>query len=387
MNGRSAMQKKVAVGLSLGAVLILLSAVPLPVKAETVGAVYTMTNDPAGNSVLVFDRAADGSLTAGGTFPTGGLGTGGREPDFGLGNAGALVLSDDEQLLFAVNPGSDDVSLFAVTRSGLHLLDRVSSGGHQPISVTVRGRLVYVLNAGGNDGSSTDNISGLVVSRRGELSSLSNSTRPLSGAITNPAEIRFSPDGNVLVATERATNVIDTYMVGKNGRSTGPRVTAADAETPFGFYFGDHNEVFISDDFNDALGKGALSSYRVAQDGSLHLISSAVPAHQSGACWVVVSPDGRFAYVANTVSSTVSLYRISAYDGSVTLAKSFASPSNPTDLDFSRDGRFLYQLRPDQNGLTNPGINVFRVYPGDGSLVPLTGIDGLPTSIDGLVAR
>jgi hypothetical protein len=75
-------------------------------------------------------------------------------------------------------------------------VDRAASGGHQPISVTVHGRLVYVQNAGGNVGG-TDNISGLVVSSHGQLSSLSGSTRPLSAAITSPAEIRFSPDGDV----------------------------------------------------------------------------------------------------------------------------------------------------------------------------------------------
>ncbi len=49
--------------------------------SNVVGQVYTMNNNPAGNAVLVYDRAADGSLTAAGSFPTGGLGTGG-----GLGN-------------------------------------------------------------------------------------------------------------------------------------------------------------------------------------------------------------------------------------------------------------------------------------------------------------
>jgi 6-phosphogluconolactonase len=380
------MRNKVVVGFSLGALLFVMSAMPLRAKEETVGAVYTMTNDPAGNAVLVFNRAEDGSLTAGGTFSTGGLGTGGREPDFGLGNTGALALSENEQLLFVVNPGSDDVSLFAVTKKGLQLLDRVSSSGHQPISVTVHGRLVYVLNAGGNVGDS-DNISGFVVNKRGRLSPLSGSTRPLSTAVTSPAEIRFSPDGDVLVVTEKATNVIDTYTVGKDGRATGPRVVPADAETPFGFDFGRDNKVFISDDFNDAPGAGALSSYRVAHDGSLHLVSSKVPAHLSGACWVVVSPDGRFAYLANTVDSMVSVYRITAFDGSVKLVTSFASASNPTDMDFGRDGRFLYVLAPDQTMQSSPGINAFRVHPGDGSLVPLFVVSGLPRSIDGLVAR
>lgn len=285
-----------------------------------------------------------------------------------------------------VNPGSDDVSLFAVTKKGLQLLDRVGSGGHQPISVTVNGRLVYVLNAGGNVGDS-DNISGFMVNKHGQLSPLGGSTRPLSTAVTSPAEIRFSPDGDVLVVTEKATNVIDTYTVGKDGRPTGPRVVPADAETLFGFDFGHDNNVFISDDFNDAPGAGALSSYRVAHDGSLHLVSSKVPAHLSGACWVVVSPDGRFAYLANTVDSVISLYRITAFDGSIKLVRSFASASNPTDMYFSRDARFLYELRPDQNGLTSPGINVFRVHPGDGSLVALPGVSGLPKSVDGLAAR
>ena len=71
------MHKKVMVGLSLAALFVLMSAIPLRAKEETVGAVYTMTNDPAGNAVLVFNRAEDGTLTAGGTFSTGGLGTGG----------------------------------------------------------------------------------------------------------------------------------------------------------------------------------------------------------------------------------------------------------------------------------------------------------------------
>ena len=385
------MHKHVGVALSLGALLLLVSAVPLWATQEIVGAVYTMTNDPSGNAVLVFNRAADGSLTAGGSFATGGLGTGGREPDFGLGNAGALALSHDYRLLFVVNPGSDDLSVFAVMQEGLQLLDRVSSGGQEPISVTVHRHLVYVLNAGGNVGRS-DNMSGFVVRRRGQLSPLSDSTRPLSTDVTSPGQIRFSPDGKVLVVTEKATNIIDTYTVGTDGRPTGPQVIAADAKTPFGFYFSNHNQLFISDDFNDAPDAGALSSYLVADDGSLQLVSSVVPAVPpvTGACWVVVSPNGRFAYVANTVSSMISLYSIHVQDGSVTFFRSFPSATGPTDLEFSRDGRFLYVLAPDQFDLVeqaNPGINVFRVNPHDGSLMPLPGISGLPVSVDGLVVR
>jgi len=288
--------------------------------------------------------------------------------------------------LFVVNPGSDDVSVFAVERDGLRLLDRQSSGGRQPISVTVNKHLLYVLNAGGNVGAN-DNIAGFVVDPQGRLAPLHDSTRPLSGDVTAPSQIRFTPDGKVLVVTEKATNVIDTYTVGHDGRTTGPTVTPSDAQTPFGFDFNNRNELFVADDFNDAPGAGALSSYRVLRDGSLQLVSSAVPANESGACWLVVSHDGRFAYVANTVSSAISVYSIDPRSGGVTFDAAFQSLHSPTDLDFSRDGRFLYALNPDQLGQGSPGINVFRVDSRNDSLIPLAGVSGLPASVDGLVAR
>ena len=357
------------------------------IAREDTGAVYTMSNDPTGNKVLVFDRAADGLLTFGGAFSTGGLGTGGSQSaDSGLGNAGALALSENNSLLFVVNAGSNDVSVFAVKKKGLELLDRESSGGKVPVSVTVNQNLVYVLNAGGNVDAS-DKITGFVVNGEGKLSQLSDLTRPLSAAVTFPSQIKFTPDGRVLVVTEKATNVIDTYTVGKSRRATGPIVTPSAAPTPFGFYLSNRNQLFVSDTRHDAPGAGALSSYLVSGDGSLRVISSAVSSNQTLACWTVVSNDGRFAYSSNSGSSTVSLFPINKRDGSVTIAKTFQSLFTPTDLSFSLDGRFLYVLNTDLTPQGTPGIGVFRMNELDGSLIPLPGVSGLPGTIDGLVAR
>ncbi|HTV55174.1 MAG TPA: 3-carboxymuconate cyclase, partial [Terriglobia bacterium] len=114
------------------------------------GAVYTLTNGSTGNSVIVFDRAADGRLTLAGSFPTGGTGTGtGTLPVDPLGSQGSVVLNGSDQLLFAVNAGSNSVSEFAVDGDSLTHLNTVSSGGAMPISVAVHGSLVYVLNASG----------------------------------------------------------------------------------------------------------------------------------------------------------------------------------------------------------------------------------------------
>src|SRR5947207_9363250 len=82
------------------------------------GRVFTQSNDSGGNRVLVFDRHHDGTLVAAGSYTTGGTGTG-----TAVGSQGALVLTDSGHLLVAVNAGSNDVSLFAVRRERLRLLD------------------------------------------------------------------------------------------------------------------------------------------------------------------------------------------------------------------------------------------------------------------------
>jgi hypothetical protein len=60
-------------------------------------AVYLQTNDAAGNEVLAFSRAADGSLSPAGRYSSGGRGSGQRH----LASAGSVVLSPDLRWLLA----------------------------------------------------------------------------------------------------------------------------------------------------------------------------------------------------------------------------------------------------------------------------------------------
>jgi 6-phosphogluconolactonase (cycloisomerase 2 family) len=348
--------------------LPLLSAFPAS-AARPEGAVYTLSNDPSGNAVVVFDRAADGKLTAAGSVPTGGLGSGD-----GLGSQGALVLSDDGRWLLGVNAGSDDVSVFAVTRRGLRLTDVESSGGERPISVTIHGTLVYVLNDG------TDTLSGLRLGRGGTLSPLPSSTIGLSGGDIAPAQVEFAPDGRKLVVTEKNTNLIDVFTVRSSGRLAPPSVQVSEGETPFGFAFDPSGRLIVSEAFGGAAGASAVSSYAIARDGSLTTLSASVPDGQSAACWVVVTPDGRFAYTTNTGSNTVSGYVIDA-DGSLTLfgGPAFAAGTAPADAALA-GGAFLYAL----NGGSDD-ISAFSIG-GDGSLAPIAGASGLPAAGVGLAA-
>jgi 6-phosphogluconolactonase (cycloisomerase 2 family) len=344
---------------------------------EPDGAVYTMTNDTAGNRVLVFNRRADGMVEAPVAFPTGGLGSGGS-----LGNQNGLILDPGNRWLFAVNAGSHEISVFGVTATGLELIETVDSGGFRPVSIALHDTILYVLNAGGNIGQS-DNITGFRVRFNGRLAPLPDSTRSLSAAVTDPAQASFTLDGTVLVVTEKATNRILTYRVRGNGLLREPTVFDSAGPTPFGFAVGKRGQLFVSEAFGGAPNASAVSSYLVSRTGNLQVISPSVETTQTAVCWVVVSNDGRVAFTTNTGSGTLSTYNID-FQGSLELRAGIAGEtgagSGPLDLTLTNNGRFLYAL-----ARLGGSIEAFRVSIG-GNLTPLQSI-AIPTTANGLAAR
>ena len=331
------------------------------------GAVYTLMNLTSGNAVAVFARAADGTLTAAGTVATGGTGTGS-----GLGSQGALALSDNGRWLFAVNAGSNDVSIFRVSPAGLALTDRIPSGGVQPISLSVRGKLLYVLNGGGGG-----NIAGFALDANGGATPIAGSSRALSGTAVGPAQVAFSRDGRSLVVTEKNTNSIDVYAVGPDGSATGPTTYASAGGTPFGFAFDLRDELLVSE------AAGTASSYLLGSGGSLTVVSGAVSTQQGAPCWLVVTQNGRFAYTANAHSGTISGFAVGT-DGALSLldaggATAVVGPGN-IDLAVSANSRYLYQLR------SSGPITALRVE-NDGHLTTLGVVGAMPGSVAGLVAR
>src|SRR6266516_2676116 len=333
------------------------------------GAVYSLTNQVGGNAVAVFARGADGRLTAAGTVSTGGTGTGAS-----LGSQSAVTLSDDGRSLFAVNAGSNDVSVFSVSPGGgLALASRTASGGTLPISLTVHGNVLYVLNAGG-DG----NISGFAVGSSGALTPIAGATLALSGSNVGPAEVQFSPDGNSLVVTEKNTNRLDLYAVDANGVASGPTTTASAGATPFGFAFGHRHELFVSE------AAGSASSYVLDAWGTVTLVSGAVSTHRGAPCWAVVTADGRFGFTGNGAGS-VSAFAI-APDGAISLVDADGGTAvigaGVNDITLSNNSRYLYVLQV--SGAQ--AIHAFHIQ-ADGHLTPLGPVGGLPAGTRGLVAR
>jgi 6-phosphogluconolactonase (cycloisomerase 2 family) len=347
------------------------------------GVVYTMTNEEAGNAIITWQRGADGSLEMSEAFPTGGDGSGG-----GLGSQGALVLSRNGQWLLAVNAGSNEISAFQVHEDGPELTSTVDSGGEMPISVTIHNRLVYVLNAGG-DG----NITGFVLDDAGTLVPLDGATRGLSQAGgAGPAQVQFTPAGDMLVVTEKATNRIDVYAVDENGIAGSAVVNDSHGATPFGFDFAQQGTLVVSEAFGGAENASAVSTYVRNTDGTLQLVSGSVATTESAACWVATTPDGRRAYTTNAGSGSVSAFGIRSdgraflVDGTIEnlpedgQAGLTGEGSSPIDAAVSRDGQYLYVL----NGGTD-SVSVLAIDT-HGDLSEVGQVTGLAASSVGIAA-
>lgn len=236
-----------------------------------------------------------------------------------------------------MNAGSNELTSFAVRGATLELRDKVASGGARPISVAVRGSLVYVLNAGGGG-----NITGFFLLPSGSLEPIPGSAQPLSGGATDPAQVEIHPQLATVVVTEKATNLIDVFDLDRWGRAKPlERVTSA-GRTPFGFEFTGRGDLVVSE-----AATGSASSYAFDRRGDVRLVSGAVPATQAAPCWVTISADDRFAYVANAGSASISSYAIHR-NGSIALANPRAGEtgagSTPLDMSIDRTGDHLYVL-------------------------------------------
>jgi 6-phosphogluconolactonase (cycloisomerase 2 family) len=332
---------------------------------------YTESNETGTNQILIYGIKKDGSLVYSTSVASGGAGTGS-----GLGSQGAIVLDKHHQWLFAVNAGSNSVSAFKVHKDGsLSLASTESSKGVKPVSVDVSGNLLYVLNTG------SDNIHGFRVGAEGELHHIGGSTKSLSGSGTDAPQIMFTPGGDRLVVTEKATNNLLTFKIKNDGSVRDAIITRSTGMTPFGFAFSRDEFMVISNAVGGAAGAGSATSYVIGGNGVPNDINGAVPNNQAAPCWVAITKYGRFAFVTNTASNSISSYYISARGALYLVHPAAAATDNgPVDIVVAGNNYNVYTL----NGKAGTLGEYHRTFLGG---LELTGtVSGLPTSTTGLAS-
>jgi len=293
------------------------------------------------------------------------------------------------------------------------------------------GNIVYVTNidADGEFAGEPDQEGSIYgyTFEAGELTSIPGSLRELNN---RPSAVRFSPDGsNLLIAsinagsaalasgdedsmvvfgvnedgttTETQTDGTTSTLVGNaEGRNLPSAIGFEVVDRPDGSTVALVTEAreFQSEGQPPAfpqLQTGSVSVYQVNDDGTFSdsqldlLAGQTDTVGQRTACWIVLSPDGKYFWVSNALDASISSYQFTDDSGNVELVEELAAigtqPTSPDpavafdttdgfiDLDITDDGAFIYQLF----GLSGQ-IGIYAVDGPNLTLVGTTPLGNLP---------
>jgi len=325
--------------------------------AASGGAVFVQTDNVAGNAVVAYKRSAQGRLTQAGVYKTGGKGGAleGAKVDFPA-SQGSLALDAEAGLLFAVNPGSNTITEFAVDGTRLTKEATLPSGGEFPVSIAVHGEALYVLNArGGGAVQGYKLVDGKLSLQKGWNRPLGLDPAKTPEFTSTPGQVAFTPDGSkLLVTTKENTSAIEVFKVeGSGAPAKTPVVTSLPEKVPFAVDFDSAGNLLVAE-----AGTNALASFAIAGNGSLTELASA-PTGQEATCWI--THIGSTFYLSNAASGSVSAFGVK---GSA-LTPLGNTATLPGTVDAAAAGKFLY-VQTGAEGV----VDEFKALPG-GKLQPL----------------
>jgi DNA-binding beta-propeller fold protein YncE len=303
--------------------------------AGTPGSVFVQNDNTSANQIVVYARGSGGALTQTGIFDTGGLGgqLEGSEVDH-LASQGGLTLDQENGLLYAVNAGSNTISVFAVIGDKLALRQVLASGGTFPVSIAAKDGLVYVLNA--LEGGS---LQGFKV-EEGRLVAIPGSNRPLNLAVQTPqfthtpGQVAFSPSGTqLIVTTKEAGNDVDVFGVNAQGRLGKPVVNSLPSTVPFAVTFNKQGKLILAES------AGAIASFQLDERGTIEQLD-VVPSGQVATCWIVGVRD--LFFTSNPGSASLSAFQSGAGGQLLTPLGNTETDPGTVDATVTGAGRFLY---------------------------------------------
>jgi hypothetical protein len=306
-----------------------------PPGVTSTGSVYVQTNDTTGNQIVTYQRTPLGGLRQVSRVDTGGLGValGGAAVD-DLASQGGLAYDPSDQVLVGVNGGSNTISEFHTFGPNVGFRRVVPSGGRIPVSVAVRGDLIYVLNAGGAgevQGYYADGLQPIPGSAR----SLGLTPGVTPQYLNTPGQIGFSPSGTQLIVTTKDNGShIDVFSVSPWGALSAPTANPSATPVPFGFTFDRFGHLVVTE-----AGTSALTTYALNPSGVVTELGS-VTDGLAALCWVA-NDHNQFFYGSNAGSATVTTYTVGA-NGRPTEVGSTATDAGSIDLASAPDGSALY---------------------------------------------
>lgn len=378
-------------------------------------AIYFLTND-ANNAVVSIPIAADGTLSEGTVTVTGGAGSNAingannmpAAPDAlvaqssltiagnvsllhpSLSSPNAIANTHTPQSLFAVNAGSNTLSMFSISPSDPTKLTPIGRPASVPgdfpntVAASPKHNLVCVGTTGARSGVSCSTFSpttGLMIGLGDDRLNmdalrpfdLGQSTPPV-GPTNTVSQVFFSADESRLFTTVKGdpasnkTGFFSVFAVEQNAAS-GSRLAMHDTRSSpsdTAVLFGSDiipgsSRVFVTDpSFGAALldVDGASGMATLAARGAI--------AGQKATCWGTVSEATRTAFVADAGMNR--MVEMSLDDASVISMVDLSSTEDrdPGLTDLKAAGNFVYALSPG-NGTTAPAVTVLDVSGGKGA--------------------
>ena len=324
--------------------VLVAAAAAMPETNRNGGFVYTMANPSGPNAIVAYrqDRTS-GKLTYFASYLTGGLGA---ATDDVIGTEQDAIITQGDRL-YAVNPGSNDISVFAIKANGeLRLLHApFPSQGIAPVSLAIHGNLLYVANLG--DGATQPNYAGFRVGDEGLLP-LENSAISLNIG-DHPSDVVFDRNGRLLVGSRGVGSVLDVFRVAVDGRLM-RTAELSDQPGVLGLTFNPANDSQL---FGGLTFLPGAAAYSVSSQGSVSLVNSVVDAAALDTCWVAIEKTGKHAWFSAPESSLIALYSIDA-QGALTHVSGHSTSAfgdSATDMVFSPSEQFMYALKPLSNRL------------------------------------
>ncbi|KAK8012073.1 nucleotide binding protein-like protein [Apiospora arundinis] len=350
---------------------------PSSCKAKVVApkAIYTISNDQQ-NAVIAMPVQADGMVGKATSTATGGTGANGIDgsknepsaPD-ALFSQSALTVAG--KLLFAVNAGSNTVSMFAIDAADPTTLTMVGKPAAVPgefpttVAASDKNKMVCVGMTGAKAGVACAPFSaGGGVGPMDALRpfDLGQSTPPV-GPTNTVSQVFFSRDQRTLFATVKGdptknnTGFLARFAVADAGGCGGATVAQKGAmASPAGttVLFGaatipGSQDIFATD---ASFGAAVLSM----QDANAVAVKGkGIVNGQKATCWATVSPATKSAFVTDV--GTNRLVEMSVANAKIMGQVDLSANGDPGLIDLIAGGNFIYALSPG-NGSTPTSITV-----------------------------
>jgi 6-phosphogluconolactonase (cycloisomerase 2 family) len=348
-----------------------------PSSQHAISFVYTETDNsnPGQNAVVAYRQNSQGQLTQIGSFLTGGTGVANSQGLLGPDDSDKEVIaSPDGRFVFAVNQGSNSVSAFRVHGDGsLRLVDdtAVSSGGTEPVSLSIADGRLYVVNRGdevqGQTGSIAPTITVFNIRRNGALTQDVADTTTLPVGLS-PSQLLISSNGRLAfldtftpppLDNVTSANEVVPFQIGGDGALTpvASGAVGAPVTPPLLLGLAEHPTQNII--YAGLTGASQVGVFTFDGDGNLTLVRT-VSVQGHGPCWVTVSADGKFLYTIDTGTNSVGVFSLAdplnpvqiqefVLGGPQNSSGSATAARETTDFEFALDpsGKFLYVIDHD----------------------------------------